>query len=64
MLRSWKFVSTVLTLDPVTGPLWPQYTKTNQVFLQIQDGNTTTVQDDFRKEQNEFLIDNALVLRR
>ncbi|KAF6745941.1 triacylglycerol lipase 3 [Ephemerocybe angulata] len=45
-------------------PEWPQYTTKNQVLLQLEGGNTTVVKDDFRKEQIDFLMKNALVLRR
>jgi hypothetical protein len=36
----------------------------SQVVLQLEGGNTTAVNDDFRKEQLEFLIKNAYVLKR
>ncbi|KAJ3524755.1 hypothetical protein NMY22_g10863 [Coprinellus aureogranulatus] len=67
MMDYW--ISFTVSLDPNDGkgvkrPVWPRYTKTNEVLLQLEGGNTTVVKDDYRKEQNEFLIQNALVLRR
>ncbi|KAF6745462.1 triacylglycerol lipase 3 [Ephemerocybe angulata] len=63
------WISFTVSLNPNDGkgvkrPNWPQYTTTNQVLLQLEAGNTTTVKDDFRKDQIDFLIKNSLVLRR
>ncbi|KAF5310382.1 hypothetical protein D9611_012081 [Ephemerocybe angulata] len=63
------WISFTVSLTPNDGkgvkrPEWPQYTTKNQVVLQLEGGNTTAVEDDFRKEQLDFLIKNSLVLRR
>ncbi|KAF5340692.1 hypothetical protein D9611_007311 [Ephemerocybe angulata] len=63
------WISFTVSLNPNDGkgvkrPEWPQYTTKNQVLLQLEGGNTTVVKDDFRKEQIDFLMKNALVLRR
>ncbi|KAH6906711.1 triacylglycerol lipase 3 [Coprinopsis sp. MPI-PUGE-AT-0042] len=67
MMDYW--ISFTVNLDPNDGkgskrPKWSQYTKSNQVLLQLEGGNTTTIKDDFRKEQIEFFISNVAVLRR
>ncbi|TEB32798.1 triacylglycerol lipase 3 [Coprinellus micaceus] len=67
MMDYW--ISFTVSLTPNDGkgierPNWPRYTKRNQVVLQLEGGNTTAVNDDFRKEQLEFLIKNAYVLKR
>lgn len=63
------WISFTVSLNPNDGkgvkrPEWPQYTTKNQVLLQLEGGNTTVVKDDFREEQINFLMKNALVLRR
>ncbi|KAJ2916220.1 hypothetical protein MD484_g4210, partial [Candolleomyces efflorescens] len=45
-------------------PRWPQYKADDQVLLKLEGGNTTVIQDDFRKEQIAFLNDNAGTLHR
>ncbi|KAH6896272.1 triacylglycerol lipase 3 [Coprinopsis sp. MPI-PUGE-AT-0042] len=67
MMDYW--ISFIVNLDPNDGkgskrPKWSQYTKSNQVLIQLEGGNTTTIKDDFRKEQIEFFISNVAVLRR
>ncbi|KAH6906708.1 triacylglycerol lipase 3 [Coprinopsis sp. MPI-PUGE-AT-0042] len=63
------WISFAVNLDPndnngLKRPKWPQYTKGNKVILQLEGDNTKTIKDDFRKEQMDFLIENAIVFRR
>ncbi|KAK0460654.1 extracellular triacylglycerol lipase precursor [Desarmillaria tabescens] len=62
MIDYW--VSFATSLDPNDGlgtsrPFWPQYTADNEVLLQLNGDNITVIPDDYRKEQIEFLRDNA-----
>ncbi|KAK0460661.1 extracellular triacylglycerol lipase precursor [Desarmillaria tabescens] len=62
MIDYW--VSFATSLDPNDGlgtsrPSWPQYTPENEVLLQLNGDNMTVIPDDYRKEQIEFLRDNA-----
>ncbi|KAK0460618.1 extracellular triacylglycerol lipase precursor [Desarmillaria tabescens] len=62
MVDYW--VSFATSLDPNDGlgtsrPVWPQYTPDNEVLLQLHGDNITVIPDDYRKEQIEFLRDNA-----
>ncbi|KAK0484470.1 extracellular triacylglycerol lipase precursor [Armillaria novae-zelandiae] len=41
------------------GPFWTQYTSDNEVVLQLHGDNTTIIPDDYRKEQINFITDNA-----
>jgi hypothetical protein len=45
------------------GPKWSPYTKSNQVLIQLEGGNMTTIKDDFRKEEMEFFMSNSAILR-
>ncbi|EDR16111.1 extracellular triacylglycerol lipase precursor [Laccaria bicolor S238N-H82] len=54
------WVSFTNGLDPNDGkgvqrPKWEQYTSKNQVLLQINGQNTTTIPDTFRKTQTDFM---------
>ncbi|KAK0194653.1 Alpha/Beta hydrolase protein [Armillaria mellea] len=67
MVDYW--VSFATSLDPNDGlglsrPFWPQYTPENEVLLQLHGDNTTTIPDDYRKEQIDFIRDNANVFSR
>ncbi|KAK0205564.1 esterase 1 [Desarmillaria ectypa] len=67
MVDYW--VSFATSLDPNDGlgmsrPFWPQYTPENEVLLQLHGDNTTVIADDYRKEQIEFIRDNAAVFSR
>ncbi|KAK0224133.1 triacylglycerol lipase 3 [Armillaria fumosa] len=62
MVDYW--VSFATNLDPNDGlgmsrPFWPQYTPDNEVLLQLHGDNTTIIPDDYRKEQIDFIRDNA-----
>ncbi|KAH6896303.1 triacylglycerol lipase 3 [Coprinopsis sp. MPI-PUGE-AT-0042] len=66
MMEYW--ISFAVNLDPnddkgVQRPKWPQYTKRSRVILQLEGNNTTTIKDDFRKKQIDYIIDSAIVLR-
>ncbi|GAA5951236.1 hypothetical protein JCM3765_002419 [Sporobolomyces pararoseus] len=60
-----RWIRFVNTLDPnVQGyPDWPQY-KNNLTLLQFTDGNSTTITDDYRKEQMDYIlsIEDSLVV--
>ncbi|KAK0447147.1 extracellular triacylglycerol lipase precursor [Armillaria borealis] len=67
MVDYW--VSFATSLDPNDGlgisrPFWPQYTPENEVLLQLHGDNTTVIPDDYRKEQIDFIKDNAEVFSR
>ncbi|KAK0194648.1 extracellular triacylglycerol lipase precursor [Armillaria mellea] len=67
MVDYW--VSFATSLDPNDGlglsrPFWPQYTPENEVLLQLHGDNTTTILDDYREEQIDFIRDNADVFSR
>ncbi|PPQ65131.1 hypothetical protein CVT24_003221 [Panaeolus cyanescens] len=64
MIDYW--VSFATSLDPNDGkgnprPLWPQYTPANEVLLQLNGDNTTTIPDDYRKEQIDFINSDPTV---
>ncbi|KAF9009204.1 alpha/beta-hydrolase [Hymenopellis radicata] len=64
MIDYW--VSFATSLDPNDGlgvprPLWPQYTPDNQVVMQLNGDNLTAIPDDYRKEQIDFINDNAVL---
>ncbi|KAI4521185.1 alpha/beta-hydrolase [Schizophyllum commune Loenen D] len=61
------WLSFATSLDPNDGlgterPNWPVYDGSNEVLLQLQDDNITTIPDDYRKEQIDFVLENPLVL--
>ncbi|KAJ2921736.1 hypothetical protein H1R20_g15363, partial [Candolleomyces eurysporus] len=63
------WISFTVSLDPNDGkgvkrPRWPQYKYANQVLLQLEGGNATVIQDDYRKEQIAFLNKNAQTFNR
>ncbi|KAK0499028.1 extracellular triacylglycerol lipase precursor [Armillaria luteobubalina] len=63
------WVSFATSLDPNDGsgmsrPFWPQYTPDHEVLLQLHGDNTTIIPDDYRKEQINFIRDNAEVFGR
>ncbi|KAF6745952.1 triacylglycerol lipase 3 [Ephemerocybe angulata] len=65
MMNYW--ISFAASLNPNDGkginrPEWPQFTTESQVLLQLEGGNTTVLQDDYRKDQMGYLIEKALVL--
>ncbi|KAG7445282.1 esterase 1 [Guyanagaster necrorhizus] len=67
MVDYWVSFATSLDLNDGLGisrPNWPQYTPDNEVLLQLHGGNTTVIPDNYRKEQIEFLRDNAVAFRR
>ncbi|KAF9048014.1 hypothetical protein BDZ89DRAFT_941519, partial [Hymenopellis radicata] len=60
------WVSFATSLDPNDGlgvarPLWPQYTSDNQVLMQLNSDDLTTIPNDYRKEQIDFINDNAVL---
>ncbi|KAF8993117.1 extracellular triacylglycerol lipase precursor [Hymenopellis radicata] len=64
MIDYW--VSFATSLDPNDGlgvarPLWPQYTSDNQVLMQLNGDNLTSIPDDYRQEQISFINDNAVL---
>ncbi|TFK25315.1 triacylglycerol lipase 3 [Coprinopsis marcescibilis] len=67
MLNYW--ISFAVTLDPndkkgAQRPIWPRYTGSNKVLLQLNGDNITTIPDEYREEQIAFFIANSLSLRR
>ncbi|RXW11248.1 hypothetical protein EST38_g14607 [Candolleomyces aberdarensis] len=67
MMDYW--ISFAVTLNPNDGkgiqrPHWPQYTPAKKVLMQLRGGNTTIIQDDYRKEQIAFLNENAAVFQK
>ncbi|KAJ2932843.1 hypothetical protein H1R20_g4252, partial [Candolleomyces eurysporus] len=66
MMDYW--ISFAVTLNPNDGkgiqrPHWPQYTPEKKVLMQLRGGNTTVIQDDYRKEGIAFLHANAALLQ-
>ncbi|KAF8918303.1 Alpha/Beta hydrolase protein [Mucidula mucida] len=64
MMDYW--IAFAASLDPndglgVSRPLWPQYTPDNQVLMQLNGENLTTIPDDYHKEQIDFINDNAVL---
>ncbi|KAF8918343.1 Alpha/Beta hydrolase protein [Mucidula mucida] len=64
MIDYWLSFAT--SLDPndglgVSRPLWPEYTLDNQVVMQLNGDNLTAIPDDYRKEQIDFINDNAVL---
>ncbi|KAF5353626.1 hypothetical protein D9757_012454 [Collybiopsis confluens] len=64
MINYW--VSFATSLDPNDGkgvprPTWEQYTPDNQVLIQLNGDNTTTIPDDYRKEGIDFINSIPLV---
>lgn len=58
MLDYW--ISFATSLDPNDGlgharPIWPLYTPTSEVLLQLECDNTTVVTDDYRWEQIRYI---------
>ncbi|KAJ4485298.1 esterase 1 [Lentinula aciculospora] len=58
MIDYW--VSFATSLDPNDGkgvarPTWEQYTPQNQVLIQLNGDNTTSIPDDYRKEGIDFI---------
>ncbi|SJK98002.1 uncharacterized protein ARMOST_01258 [Armillaria ostoyae] len=67
MIDYW--VSFATSLDPNDGlgtsrPVWPQYTPENKVLLQLNGDNMTIIPDDYRKEQIDFIRDNAVIFHK
>ncbi|KAJ2921867.1 hypothetical protein H1R20_g15225, partial [Candolleomyces eurysporus] len=66
MMDYW--ISFAVSLSPNDGkgmkrPHWPQYTPSKKVLMQLRGGNMTVIPDDYRKEQINFLLENAAVLQ-
>ncbi|KAL1702609.1 Alpha/Beta hydrolase protein [Schizophyllum commune] len=64
LMQYWLSFAT--SLDPNDGlgterPNWPVYDADNEVLLRLQDDNITTIPDDYRKEQIDFVLENPLV---
>ncbi|KAL1727187.1 Alpha/Beta hydrolase protein [Schizophyllum commune] len=60
------WLSFATSLDPNDGlgterPNWPVYDADSEVLQQLQDDNITTIPDDYRKEQIDFVLENPLV---
>ncbi|KAJ8495360.1 hypothetical protein ONZ51_g1780 [Trametes cubensis] len=54
------WISFATSLDPNDGkgnarPPWPQYTPSNQVVMQLQGSNTTTIPDTYRVQQIGYI---------
>ncbi|KIK54100.1 hypothetical protein GYMLUDRAFT_177894 [Collybiopsis luxurians FD-317 M1] len=54
------FVSFIVDLSPndgqgVSRPEWPQYAINNQMLMQLNGSNLTTISDDFRAEQISYI---------
>ncbi|RXW15268.1 hypothetical protein EST38_g10579 [Candolleomyces aberdarensis] len=67
MMDYW--ISFAVSLNPNDGkgiqrPHWPQYTPLERVMMQLRGGNTTIIQDDYRKKQIAFFHENAAVFQR
>ncbi|RXW11313.1 hypothetical protein EST38_g14542 [Candolleomyces aberdarensis] len=67
MMDYW--ISFAVSLNPNDGkgiqrPHWPQYTPSEKVTMQLRGGNTTIIQDDYRKEQIAFFHENAEVFQK
>ncbi|TFK25303.1 triacylglycerol lipase 3 [Coprinopsis marcescibilis] len=45
-------------------PVWPRYTRSSKVLLQLHGENTTVIPDTYREEQISFAIDNSISTRR
>ncbi|PBK86467.1 hypothetical protein ARMGADRAFT_940530, partial [Armillaria gallica] len=43
---------------------WPKYTPEDEVLLHLHGDNTTVIPDDYRKEQIDFIRDNAEIFSR
>jgi len=64
MVDYWVSFATSLTPNDgkgVSRPTWPQYTPTNQVLIQLNGANLTTIPDDYRKEQIDFINSDPAV---
>ncbi|PPQ80788.1 hypothetical protein CVT26_015203 [Gymnopilus dilepis] len=64
MIDYW--VSFATSLNPNDGhgnprPQWEQYTTKNEVLLQLNAANLTTIPDDYRKEQIDFILSDPAV---
>ncbi|KAJ7178115.1 esterase 1 [Mycena filopes] len=64
MLDYW--LSFANSLDPndglgVSRPLWGVYTTESQALMQLNGDNTTMIQDNYRKEQIQYITDNPLL---
>jgi len=65
MIEYWVSFATGLSPNDgkgVTRPTWPQYTPDNQVLIQLNGANLTTIPDDYRKEQIDFINSDPAVL--
>ncbi|TFK25306.1 lipase I [Coprinopsis marcescibilis] len=67
MMDYW--ISFTVNLDPndkngSERPIWPLYTESNQVLLQLNGANTSVIRDDYRKDGIGYMNDNAIVFRR
>ncbi|KAH9890363.1 esterase 1 [Cubamyces lactineus] len=54
------WISFATSLDPNDGkgnsrPTWPQYSPSNQVLMQLQGSNTTTIPDTYRPQQIDYI---------
>ncbi|KAF5325202.1 hypothetical protein D9619_009955 [Psilocybe cf. subviscida] len=64
MIDYWVSFATSLTPNDGKGlprPEWPQYTPQNEVLIQLNAANLTTIPDTFRKEQIDFINSDPLV---
>ncbi|KAK0230000.1 hypothetical protein EDD85DRAFT_775831, partial [Armillaria nabsnona] len=66
MVDYWVSFATSLDTNDglgVSSPFWPQYMPENEVctLLQLHGDNATVIQDDYRKEQIDFIRDKAEV---
>jgi acetylcholinesterase len=64
MIDYWVSFATSLTPNDGKGlprPQWPEYTSQNQVLIQLNGANLTTIPDTFRKEQTDFINSDPLV---
>ncbi|KAK0460689.1 triacylglycerol lipase [Desarmillaria tabescens] len=66
MMGYW--ISFATSLEPNDGlgserPLWPQYTPSQQVLLQLYGDNITVIHDDYNKEKIDFIISEGAVFR-
>ncbi|TFK25304.1 triacylglycerol lipase 3 [Coprinopsis marcescibilis] len=67
MMDYW--ISFAVNLDPNDDkgskrPIWPVYTKPNQVLIQLNGDNTTVIRDDYREARIGHINDNSIAFRR
>ncbi|KAJ2935234.1 hypothetical protein H1R20_g1860, partial [Candolleomyces eurysporus] len=63
------WISFADSLNPNDGkgiqrPHWSQYTPAEKVAMQLRGGNTTIIQDDYRKGQIAFFDENAAIFQK